>query len=63
MVMTHWRLAWLKPRSSSMWGRAMFTIVPSSTIISWAAQMTKSARPSRLGGASWEVNSSDGSFT
>ena len=63
MVMTHWRLAWLKPRSSSMCGRAMFTMVPSSTIISCAAQMMKSARPSFLGGVSWEVNSSDGTIT
>src|SRR6476661_999539 len=61
MVMTHWRLAWLKPRSLSMWGSAMFTMVPSSTIMSWAAQRTKSARPSRLGGVSWEVNSPAGS--
>src|SRR6478736_624715 len=61
--MTHWRLAWLKPRSVSMWGSAMFTMVPSSTIMSCAAQMTKSARPRRFGGVSWEVNSPVGSFT
>src|SRR3954447_26106430 len=63
MVTTHWRLAWLKPRSASMWGSAMFTIVPSSTIMSWAAQITTSARPSRLGGVSWDVNWPDGSVT
>ena len=39
------RLLWLKPRSVWMCGRAMFTIVPSSTIMSCAPPMMARARP------------------
>src|SRR5580765_2177413 len=53
-VTTHCRPASEKPRSVWMWGRAMFTIVPSRTIMSWALAMTMSARrrPRDLGAAS-----------
>ena len=38
-----------KPRAVWMWGRAMFTMVASSTTISWQAAMTVRAMPGRGG--------------
>src|SRR5437867_4357902 len=38
---THDRLLLENPRASWMWGNATFTIVVSSTTISWAARITK----------------------
>ncbi len=42
---THERFSGVKPRSAMMCGIAMFTIVPSSTTMSWAAVMTVRAMP------------------
>ena len=50
--MTQVRLAWEKWRSSWIRGSATFTIVVSSTIISWARQTTTSASQRRR---SWEI--------
>ena len=44
-VTTHRRLAVAMSRSFWMKGRAMFTMVPSSTTISWATEMSTSAQP------------------
>ena len=48
---THSRLLSEKPSAVWMCGRATFTMVPSSTTMSWAVAMTASARPSRRVGA------------
>ena len=47
-VISHSRLAFEKCRSLWMVGRATLTMVESSTIMSWAAEITTRARPKCL---------------
>jgi hypothetical protein len=46
-VITHWRSSAEKPRSRCADGSAMFTMVTSSTTISWAMPITTSASQRR----------------
>ena len=58
---THDRSLLENPNASWMWGSATFTIVVSSTTISWAARMTN--RKSRDGAAGRVAVGGDGTET